>query len=156
MFVKRFVGAGLVVLLVVGLLAAGGAIGYHIGWSQGATVQQMLAEGAEGGPVPLLPPGSGYAPGPFGFRPILGVLGVLFVVMLFVMMIGMAAKMFAFHAWQTAGGPGPEFWSHKWHNIHGHRPVPPWCRDWEKPSAPETEQAKPDASSEGTDGEKQD
>ena len=113
MFVRRFVGAALVILLAVGLLAAGGATGYHTGWSQCATAQQMLVEGAEGGTVPLLPPGSGYAPALLGLRPILGVLGVLFVAMLFVVMIGMATKVFAFHAWQPAGGPGPEFWSHR-------------------------------------------
>jgi len=156
MFVRRFVGAALVLLLVVGLLAAGGAIGYRIGWSQGAMAQQMLAEGAEGGTVPLVPLGSGYVPAPFDFRPILGVLGVLFVVMLFVMTIGMAVKMFAFHAWQTAGGPGPEFWSRRWHKAHGHEPVPPWCWCWEKPSGLEEEKMKADASSEGTDDDKQD
>ena len=106
--------------------------------------------------APLLPPGFGYAPVPFGLRPMLGVLGVLFVVILFVMMIGMAAKMFAFHGWQTAGGPGSEFWSHRWHRAHGHGPVPPWCRDWDKPSDPEEEKMTADTSSEGTDSDQQD
>jgi hypothetical protein len=155
MFVRRFVGAALVMLLVVGLLAAGGAMGFRIGWSQSAMAQQMRAEGAEGGAMPLLLPGSGHVPGSFGWGPILGVFGLLLVVILFAMMIGVAAKMFAFHAWQTAGGPGPEFWSRRWHKAHGHGSVRPWCWDWEKPSGPEVEKKKADASPGGIDSDEQ-
>jgi hypothetical protein len=136
----RFLVVALGVLLVIGLLIAGGSAIRRSAWSQGYMMGRLAAGGDDGEVVPYAPygyPGSHLRPSLF----LCGV-GPLFAVgLLFLLLVG-AGKFFRFRAWREAGGPQDEGWARHWHPPHG--PMPPWCWGREKASEEQAEEAEPD------------
>jgi hypothetical protein len=131
--------APLAILIIIGMLIAGGFVFYRISWLEGYRTGQMVAAGvADGTVVPYVP----HQPGCGG---LLLTLGAIFLLLLVV------GKFFRFWAWRAAGGPGmmphgqkSEYWARHWRRHRPHGPVPPWCWDWEEPSEEKAEEPKPD------------
>jgi hypothetical protein len=123
------------VLLVLGLVFAGGAAAQRDAWMQGYMMGR-LATGNDGGAnaalLPYMYPGYG---GPhFGGFGIFLLLGLLF--------LGFAAmRFFRFSAWREGGGP----WGHGGGPGHWHGRRSPW---WDEESAPNRQ-----PQGEGTEGE---
>lgn len=132
MFVRRFVGGGFAVLMILVLLAVAGSMGYQHGWERGLLTAQVLSEGGDGAKL-LLSPDMAYAGHHSGAGPVLAVLGVLVAIMLFFMLVGIFGKLMMFHALRSADGPDVERWM-QWHH-RGHKPH--WCAGWDKPSPKE-------------------
>lgn len=130
---RRFLGAGLALLIVIGLLAAGGTLLYRSGWSQGYLVGQLVASD-DGTVAPFFP---GY-PGRTG-----GVSSLLCGAGLVVLLLVIGSKFFRAWAWtRDGGGPtgdGPRRWHH-------HRP--PWCGQWETPPQEKSDPPAPEANAE--------
>lgn len=136
----QFPLAPLAILLIIGLLVAGGFGFYRISWLEGYRTGQMVAVGvADGTVVP-------YVPYRLGCGGLLLTLGAIFLMILVV------AKFFRFWAWNAAWGPGmksgrPESdrWVRRWHRHRPHGPMPPWCWGWEEPSEEKAEEPTSDA-----------
>jgi hypothetical protein len=150
----RVFAAVVVTLVVIGVLAVGGAATYRAGWSQGYVNGRAVEPGEEGpADVPFRfghrwrPGAFGYPVHPHGF-PLLRVgLLCLFTLGLFVLPLLAVGKLLRFKAWRTACGPtgahGPWHWprfrSHPHFDPHHHpHPHPPegafpWCWGGEKP-----------------------
>lgn len=138
----RFLLIPLVGLLVIGLLIVGGWAIHRIGWSEGYAFAQQAA-GSETATVPYGPSGLSYV--------------ALFLTagLAFLLLLAVTGKLLRLWAWKAVGGPwmmhgmarqmamGPngEPWSKYWHRHH--RPVPPWCWDWEKREEEQAEKAGP-------------
>ncbi len=128
----------LITLLLVGLLAAGGAALYRFGWAQGYQAGALVAAGSTAGqgsqaapPAPYYYP---YAPwfygrpfiGPgFGFFPFFPLFGLGFFLILF-FLVGGLFRMWGYRRWY--GGPGPGYWHHE-----GERPVTPSEKQEDRP-----------------------
>ena len=137
----KFLVVSLAALIIIGLVILGGLAIHRTGWSQGYEVGQLAAGSEEGAAVPY---------GPYGFR----YSGLFLTIGLLLLLLIVVGKFFRFWAWKMAWGPsrmawgpwmmahGPkgERWARHWHRPH--RPMPPWCWDWEEPSE---EKAEPDA-----------
>jgi hypothetical protein len=138
-FVFRLIG----VVLLLGLLVAGGAIAYKAGVSQGivqapavATAISKAAESGQAAPVPPMmygqPYGYGYGPGYypmaghhfFGFFPF-GICGSIFFLFLFFGLIKMIFFRRMMWARGSHGHHGP--WGRHWEDG-----VPPMFNEWHK------------------------
>ena len=143
-----------VTLIVIGLLAVGGAAIYRAGWSHGYVNGRAIESGDESGEE-----GPAVAEVPFGFshrgravtfgHPVYslgfsflrGGLACLFGLGLFFLLLLALVKLLSFKAWRMAcgpmGAPGPGHW-HRSHphphpHPHPHGGAFPWCWHWEKP-----------------------
>ncbi len=138
----RFVLIPFIALVVIGLLIMGGWAIHRIGWSEGYAFAQQAA-GSEATTVP-------YAPSGLSYVALFLTAGLAFLFLLAVM-----GKLLSLWAWKAVGGPwmihgmarrmsvgqNGESWSKYWHRHH--RPVPPWCWDWEKREEEQAEKAAP-------------
>ena len=140
---KRFLVVALAVLIVAGLLIAGGAVVRQSAWTQGYMMGRLAAGADDGVPVPYGAYGFGYPRSHFGFAPFLCTAG------LFVLLLIAVGKFFRFRAWKMAhwghkppegGWPKGERWAKHWHRHHG----PPWW-GWKEPSEEEAGETEPDA-----------
>lgn len=138
MYHRRFLGVALTVLIVIGLLIAGGSAIQRGAWTEGYMIGRLSAGGDDGTVIPYAPYGFGYPTRHFGFAPFLCTAG------LFVLLLVMAGKFFRFWAWKQAGGPEGEEWTKHWaKHWRGHH-GPPWC--WgEKEPAEKAKAAEPEA-----------
>ena len=141
MFLRRFLITAFVAVIVVGLVALGGAIGYRAGYSQGYLTQQLAAqaEGTSIAPVPPSVPGYPYASYMYG-PPVLPVLGTVFLIGLMIFFGIAVIRALTFHGWASAGGP---HWGRHWMRHGG--PMPPWCAGWPGPSNESASRGEPSA-----------
>ena len=114
MFVRRFMGISLILLLGLGFLMAGSAVGYRIGWTQGVIAQHTLSNGLNNVAMLALPLQFGYPGGMFGAGPVGGGFGMLLFLLLLVLLVGLALRAFAAHTWRTADGTHFTFGSDTW------------------------------------------
>jgi hypothetical protein len=147
-----FLARAVAMLILVGLLVAGGFAIHTISWSQGYATGQQAAEGAEVvEPLPYLYYG-GHPTMLWGIaRPLMcigGFLLILFVVSGFF-------RALTWHRMSTCGpwatwhhwGPHPRQaarWAKHWRR---HGPIPPWCWDWDEDEETEKADKEPDAGS---------
>jgi hypothetical protein len=134
-FIFRLIG----VLLLVGLVAAGGFMAYKAGVAQGIAqapeVATAISQAAENGQVAPVPPmygyGYGYGPGypiyrhHFGFFPFGAICGSIFFIFLF---LGIMRMIFFRGMWHRGWGDhkhGP--WGKHWEDG-----VPPMFNEWHK------------------------
>lgn len=130
-FVFRLIG----VLLLIGLVAAGGFMAYKAGIAQGVSqapaVATAISQAAENGQAvpPMVGPGYGYGfhpygfgyPHHFGFFPLGGICFSIFFIFLFFGFL----KMIFFRPWRHGHMHGP--WSRHWEGG-----VPPMFNEWHK------------------------
>ena len=142
-----FLARAVAMLLLIGLVVAGGFAIYHISWSHGYAAGQLTAEGEKGATPPYLPDGPGYLPwhARSVYRP-LGALGALFTIGLCILFFVIVFKLIRFVIWGSVfrhamtgpwagrwhGHPGRRAYRRyaRWHHMHG--PMPPWCWDWDE------------------------
>lgn len=135
-FIVRTVG----VLLLVGLLVAGGAMAYRAGVSQGiarapevATAISNAAENGVAAPVPGYVYGYGYPY--YGFRPHFGFFpfgGILGFILFFFLFFGLMRLIF-FRRW--AWGYGRMHGQGPWKGNPGPWGTPPWEREGQEGGA---------------------
>jgi len=124
-------------LLLIGLLAAGGAALFRAGWFEGFQAASIAAaSGAESSPpAPFYYPYWGYGPrfSPFGF---VGLLGMIF---LFFILFGGLFRMWG--------------WRHyAMHAKWEHGEAPPWVKEWKERHTQRSEgTAPPQAEAPGSD-----
>jgi hypothetical protein len=116
------------VVVLIGLLVAGGFAVHRLGWSQGYGAAELTAQGEEAPTPPLAPPGwrpVGFARG--------GLLVALLLGLLFFAFIGKLLRVIMWGAmagpamcWHARGGS----WRHPRHWMHG--PMPPWYGPWDE------------------------
>jgi hypothetical protein len=127
------------VLLLIGLMSAGGYMAYHAGIAQGVTqapeVATAIAQAAQNGQGAPVPPmyGHGYEYGygypmyhhPFGFFPFGAICGSIFFLFLFFGLL----KMIFFRGMMHRGWDGHKHgpWGRHWEGG-----VPPMFNDWHK------------------------
>jgi len=152
---KGFWWRALAVLILVGLVIAGGFTVHYLAWSQGYAAGQVVGEGEEIATPPYLPRGFGHYGRPAAFMFGAGllvkcVLGLIFFAVVF--------KLIRFIVWGAAFGPamcGP--WPKHLHGGHRGRarrryrrhwahgpPVPPWFCDWDEAEEEEGAEADTD------------
>jgi hypothetical protein len=135
-----FAWRALAAVVLIALLVAGGFAIHRLGWSQGYTAAELVAEGEEAPTPPLAPPG--WRP----MRPSVG--GLLVTLLLGLIALAFVGKLLRVVLWGALAGPamgGPWMagsWRHHWHRMHG--PVPPsygygpWYRQpGERPQEPD-------------------
>jgi hypothetical protein len=122
------------ILLIFGLLAAGGLVLFRSGWAQGFQAGVITAGAGEGAPqlapeqapfFPLYP----YTYGPHfgypGFFPPFGLcFGIGFTLLLFFLIAGL----FKTWSWRRWAGSGRGHTGHGW----GYGPPPPWGIEWQE------------------------
>jgi hypothetical protein len=139
MYRGRFLAVALTALVIIGLLAIGGAALHRAGYSQGYAMG-IQATGREGGPVVF------YG---WGFLPLLCGTGLFFLAGLFLLRLLVFGVFF--RTWKMAGGPHYGHWGKHGHRRHGR--MPPWYADRQQPSEEPVEKAEPDAESGATERE---
>jgi hypothetical protein len=140
-----FLARAVAMLILIGLVVAGGFAIHYLSWSRGYAAGQLTGEGEEVATPPYLPDEPGYflwharsAHRPFS------VIGTLFKIGLCILFFVIVFKLIRFVIWGSVfhhamAGPWAKswwdprwrrtFWRHaRWHRVHG--PVPPWCWDW--------------------------
>jgi hypothetical protein len=153
-----FLARAVAMLILIGLIVAGGFAIHYISWSQGYAAGQLTAEGKEVTTPPHLPDDSGYLMwhARSVYRPF-GVIGALFGIGLCILFFAIVFKLIRFVIWgsvfrHTMAGPWARPWCGphgrrayrrhaRWHRMHG--PMPPWCWDWDEEA--EEGDEKPDA-----------
>ncbi len=140
MFHRRFAGAALTVLILVGLLVAGGSAIHRSGWTQGYMMGRLSA--GDEAAVPFMP--YGYPGRGFGLSHSLCCVGPLLTIGLLFLLLIMAGKFFRFRAWKLADGPKGKDWAKHWHRHHGTKPPWHWW-GWDESSEEESEAAAPEA-----------
>ena len=142
-----FVARAVAMLLLIGLVVAGGFTIHYISWSQGYTAGQLTAEGEEAATPPYLPDESGYLT--WHARSVhhpFSVVGTLLKIGLCILFFVIVFKLIRFVIWgsmfrRAMAGPWVRHWhGHpgrrayrryaRWHRMHG--PMPPWCWDWDE------------------------
>jgi hypothetical protein len=151
MFWRRFWVIALIVVLVAGLLGAGGYLLYNGGWSQGYEEGQEAAGGEVSGAEPYVRPRFHFPRWGVGFAPF-HFLGLFFKIVFVLLLVGLIAKLLGFWGhrrvlrWHRAGPEGT-YWTGPWYHPHG--PTPPWYRSGEQPAGegtePDEEGGTPDA-----------
>lgn len=127
----RFLVVPLVMVIVVGLLVAGGWAIHRIGWTEGYAMATRTATG-EVGAVP-------YAPSGLSYVALFLTAGLAFLLLM--SFTGKLLGLWAFRTvagpWMMAGGPwkappgrNAERWARRWHR-HPHH-MHPWCWGWDK------------------------
>jgi hypothetical protein len=153
-----FLARAVAMLILIGLIVAGGFAVHYISWSRGYAAGQQTAEGEKAATPPYFPDDSGYLMrhARSVHRPF-GVMGALFRIGLCILAFAIVFKLIRFVIWGSVfrhamAGPwakswcGPHGWrAHRrharWHRMHG--PMPPWCWDWDEEA--EEGDEKPDA-----------
>jgi hypothetical protein len=119
-----FVWRAVAMVVLIGLLIAGGFTIHRLGWSQGYAAAELSARGEEAATPPLAPP---------GWRPVgFGRGGLTLVTLLFgVAFLAFVGSLLRVVVWGAMAGPAMGWhamggsWRHPRHWMHG--PVPPWC-----------------------------
>jgi hypothetical protein len=142
-----FLARAVAMLILIGLVVAGGFAIHYFSWSRGYAVGQLASEGEEVATPPYLPDESGY----FTWharsvhRPFRAV-GTLFGIGLCILFFAVVFKLIRFVIWGSVfrhamAGPWARHWHGypgrrayrrhaRWHRAHG--PMPPWCWDWDE------------------------
>jgi len=144
---KRFLTAGLALLIIIGVVIMIGSAVYRSGWTQGYMMGSITANGDGAGAI-LPYARHGYPGNSFGIPSFLCSAG--FFVLLFIAF----AKFFRFRTLKMAGGPKGEHWARhreEWFKHHG--PMPPWCWGSEKEDAKKVQEAEPDTQKENSEPE---
>jgi hypothetical protein len=154
-----FLARAVAMLILIGLVVAGGFAIHYISWSQGYSAGQLTSEGEEVATPPYFPGDSGHfmwharsVHRPFG------VIGALFRIGLCILFFAIVFKLIRFVVWGSVfrhamAGPWAKPWCGphgrraygrhaRWHKMHG-PPMPPWCWDWDE--GDEEADEKPDA-----------
>jgi len=142
-----FLARAVAMLILIGLVVAGGFAIHSLSWSRGYTAGQLAAEGEEVATPPYLPDESGYLlwHARSVHRPF-GVVGTLLKIGLCILFFIIVFKLIRFVIWGSVfrhamAGPWAKHWhGHPgwraywrrapWHRVHG--PVPPWWWDWDE------------------------
>lgn len=124
-----FVWRAVAMVVLIGLLVAGGFAIHRLGWSQGYAAAELAAAGEEAPTPPLAPPG--WRPVGFAYWPLGGLLVALLVGLVLLAFVGKLLRLVLWGSMTglAAGGPARAgLWRHHWHPMHG--PVPPWYGPW--------------------------
>ena len=140
---RGFLWRTLAMLVLVGLVIAGGFAVHYLAWSRGYAAGQLAEGGEEVEMPPYLPHGFGYYGRPASFM--FGA-GMLFKCLLGLIFFAVVCKLIRFVVWGAAFGPamcGP--WPKHLHRGHWRRarrwrrrhwmhgpPLPPWFWDWDE------------------------
>lgn len=142
-----FVARAVAMLVLVGLVVAGGFAIHYISWSQGYSAGQLSGEGEEVATPPYFPGGPEYFMwhSPAMHHPF-NIVGTLFKIGLFILFFVIVFKLIRFVIWGSVfrhamAGPWGRHWygrpgrrayrrHARWHHMHG--PMPPWCWDWDE------------------------
>jgi hypothetical protein len=137
---KGFWWRALAMLVLVGLVVAGGFAVHYLAWSRGYAAGQVAEWGEEVVTSSYLPHGFGHYGRPVSF--LFGA-GTLFKCLLGLIFFAVACKLIRFIVWGAAFGPmmcGP--WPKHFHRGHWRRaarrhwmhgpPMPPWFCDWDE------------------------
>jgi hypothetical protein len=143
-----FLARAVAMLILIGLVVAGGFAIHYISWSQGYSAGQLAGEGEEAATPPYFPGGPEYFlwHSRAMYRPF-GVIGVLFKIGLCILFFAVVCKLIRFVIWGSVfrhvmAGPWAKSWGDprwprayrrhaRWHRVHG-PPMPPWCWDWDE------------------------
>lgn len=127
-----FVWRAVAMVVLVGLVAAGGFAIHRLGWSQGYAAAELVAEGEDAPTPPLAAPG--WRPVGSVYWPSIG--GLLVTLLLGLIAFAFVGKLLRILLWGAMGGPamgGPWMagsWRHHWYRMHGPVPSPyghgPW------------------------------
>jgi len=158
---RRWLGRTLIVLVVVGLLIAGGFGLYRLAWWQGYNMSQGMGGHEESDQESGMPCGrdhhshgmgySRFGGGPFSHgmhRGHTGSGGGLLGAGLLILATLFVARAFRFHSWRAVGGPrsarGWRRWARHMHmHGHGHGDHCPFCEGHEQAEG-EDEPAEPE------------
>ena len=131
---RRFLGFGLLILLLVGLFGGFGSrtrAAYYEGYADG--LQAQASESSEEGTMaapPTAPYHDGYGHGRFfgwGALGILGIFAIIFKIGFFFLLAMLFMRLIFGRRWKHRGGP----WGHHKHGYHGPGPEksPKWMND---------------------------
>jgi hypothetical protein len=153
-----FLARAAAMLILIGLIVAGGFAIHYISWSRGYAAGQLTSAGENGATPPYFPDDPGYLMwhARSVHRPF-GVIGALFGIGLCILFFAIVFKLIRFVIWgsvfrRAMAGPWARSWygphgrrayrrHARWHRAHG--PMPPWCWDWDEEA--EEGDEKPDA-----------
>jgi hypothetical protein len=143
-----FLARAVAMLILIGLVVAGGFAIHYISWSRGYTAGQLTGAGEEAATPPYFPGGPEYFVwhSRAMYRPF-GIVGTLFKIGLCILFLGIAFKLIRFVIWgsvfhRAMVGPWAKPWwgphrrrayrrHARWHRVYG-PPMPPWCWDWDE------------------------